>query len=145
MQFKKVRSCICTPNIRWACSCVFTGRSSRDKDGADKPCVHQITGFVYGGSVCVYLTSLRSPWLWELPPPLVRYCRNWRWRTFLLVTAFRGLLRNVAQCERTCLTALHARWDVLKHFLIQVGCRHIRDVLGWFCTDTVNFMWGISL
>ncbi len=81
-----VYSCISTPNIRTACSCVFRETGSWDKDGTDMPCVHQIAGFVCWRSVCVYLTSLRSLWLWELRPPSVRHCRYRRWHTFLAVS-----------------------------------------------------------
>lgn len=50
----EVRWCICCPNIRPACSCIFKGNGSWDKDATDKPCVHQITGFcLLRVSVCL--------------------------------------------------------------------------------------------
>lgn len=56
--------------------CVFWGLVIRT--GPDKCCVRQIAAFVCWRSVDVYLTGLK---LWEL----VRYCRIWKWHTFLEV------------------------------------------------------------
>lgn len=111
-------------NIRRACSPVFKGTGSRDKDGTDKPCARQIADCVYWRSVCVYLTGLRSPWLWELRPALVRYCRNW-WVTH--IPSHVSIQRHAEKCGTmwedvfTC-TSDYAQRALLKRLLIWVRC-----------------------
>lgn len=77
--------------------------------------------------MCVYLTGLRSPWLWELRPALVRYCRNW-WVTH--IPGHVSIQRHAEKCGTmwedvfTCASD-YARRALLKRLLIWVRCTWI--------------------